>query len=247
MRAPALVLPVILLVAAACSATPPPASPSPTPVPSVAPSPSVDPSPSDAPATPPASPIATPVPSDTPAPSLTPDEEALIAQLRLDAGVNCVPRRTDLPQGALRGIECRPNDPLVARVGIYWFDSANEAAYAYMTRMAEGGVDVNAGDCNRDVPGDAPWTAGDGEGNFEDPGVFNWENSVLTPNRNGCFVDEDGKANVRATCGYAYIGVLGTGTDLSDLQDWTWRYPEGYEPGTPDSPGLCVGAARLAP
>ena len=37
--------------------------------------------------------------------------------------------------------------------------------------------------------------------------------------------------------------MLGTGTDLSDLHDWIWRYPEGYEPGTPDSPGICIGDA----
>ena len=116
-----------------------------------------------------------------------------------------------------------------------------------MTRMAERGVDVTAGQCTSDLPGEEPWMAGDGEGSFEDPGVFNWENSVLAPGRIGCFLDDDGMANVRLTCGNAYIGVLGTGTDLSDLQDWSWRYPAGYEPGTPDAPGLCVGAARLTP
>ena len=172
---------------------------------------------------------------------MTPEEEALIAALRLDAAVNCEPRRADLPEGALYGIECRPDDPLVARVGIYWFPSPNEAAHGYMTRMAEYGVDVNAGDCGRDIPGDAPWRPGDGEGSIEDPGVFNWENSVLSPDRSGCFVDENGVANVRATCGNAYIGVLGTGTDLSELNDWAWTYPAGYEPGTPDMPGICVG------
>jgi hypothetical protein len=174
---------------------------------------------------------------------MTPAEAALLRELRIDAAANCAPRRVDLPEGAVRGIECRPNDPLVARVGIYWFKSLNEAAYAYMTRMASYGVDVTAGDCGKDVPGDAPWTPGDGEGNFDDPGVFNWENSVLTPSRSGCFRDENGKANFRATCGNAYVGVLGTGTDLSDLNDWAWRYPVGYQARTPDAPGICIGAA----
>jgi hypothetical protein len=174
---------------------------------------------------------------------MTPEEEALIAKLRLDAAVNCVPRRADLPEGSLYGIECRPDDPLVARVGIYWFPSQNEAAYAYMTRMASYGVDVNAGSCGQDIAGESAYTPGDDEGSFEDPGVFNWENSVLSPNRNGCFLDENGTANFRATCGDAYVGVLGTGTDLSDLTDWTWRYPAGYEPGVPDMPGLCIGDA----
>jgi hypothetical protein len=168
-----------------------------------------------------------------------------MSELRIDAAVNCAPRRIDLPEGAIRAIECEPDDPLVARVGIYWFEDPNEAAFTYMTRMASFGVDVNAGDCNRDVPGESGWTPGDGEGSIEDPGVFNWENEALVPERIGCFIDENGTANVRATCGFAYIGVLGTGSDLSDLTDWAWRYPAGYEAGTPDAPGICVGKAQI--
>ena len=177
---------------------------------------------------------------------MTTKERALIRLLRVDAGVDCAPRRVDLPDGALRGIECRPNDPLVARVGIYEFKDPIQAAYTYMTRMAASGVDVNAGDCLRDIPGEGAWTPGDGEGNYDDPGVFNWENEALSPNRSGCFRDENGVANMRVTCGNAYVGVLGTGTDLSELNDWTWTYPAGYEPGTPDSPGICVGPAATS-
>ena len=116
-----------------------------------------------------------------------------------------------------------------------------------MTRLAEAGLDANAGDCSRDVPGDAPWMPGDNEGSFEDPGVFNWENSVLSPARTGCFADVNGTANVRATCGTLYVGILGAGTDLSDLHDWAWNYPEGYEPGTPDAPGICIGDGLITP
>ena len=174
---------------------------------------------------------------------MTPDEQALIGTIRTDAAKDCVARRTDLPAGAMYGIECRPVGSPAARVGIYKFSSRNEAAHAYMTRMASYGIDANAGDCNRGIPGDGAYTAGDGEGNIDDPGVFNWENSVLTPSRSGCFRDENGKANFRATCGNAYVGVLGTGTDLSDLNDWAWRYPVGYQARTPDAPGICIGAA----
>jgi len=238
LRRSALLLSALLVLVTACSTTspsaPPSAPPSPTAPASEAPAPSSDPT------TAPQSPAVPTSPTDTPSP-MTSDEEALIASLRLDAGVNCVPRRNDLPAGALFGIECRPDDSLVGRVGLYWFPSANEAAHAYMTRLASYDVDVNAGDCTRDIPGDAPWTPGDHEGSVDDPGVFNWENSVLSPNRSGCFLDENGIANVRATCGNAYIGVLGTGTDLSELNDWAWSYPAGYEPGTPDMPGICIG------
>ena len=257
MRPAALLLPAVLVIAAACSTIAPSATPSaepssssPSPTAPASDAPQATPQPTQQPTTPPASPVVTPSPTDVPAPSMTPDEESLLRALRLDAANDCVPRRADLPAGSLYGIECRPDDPLVARVGIYWFPSVNEAAYAYMTRMASYGVDVNAGDCGREIPGDAPWTSGDHEGSDEDPGVFNWENSVLSPNRSGCFHDENGSANVRATCGNVYVGILGSGTDLSDLHDWAWRYPEGYEPGMPDAPGLCIGegvAARGLP
>jgi hypothetical protein len=178
---------------------------------------------------------------------MTDDEAALVRLLRIDSAVRCVPRRTDLPTGALYAVECRPRHPLVDRVGIYAFASANDAAWTYMNRMASHGVDVNAGDCGRDIPGETAWTAGDNEGSWDDPGAFNWENAALSPNRSGCFRDENGRANVRATCGTAYVGILGTGTDLSDLDAWTWRYPEGYTPGMPDRPGICVRDATSDP
>ena len=246
MRRPAaLLLPaLLLLLIVACSTTapttPPSSTPSNPPLGSVAPLPSSDP-------TPPTSPVVTPVPTgvpsptDSPAPAMTAAEAALMRQLRPGVAVDCVPRRSELPPAAIRGIECRPSDPLVARVGVYQYRTGNDAAYAYMTRMASSGVDVNAGDCNRDIAGESGWIPGDGEADPTDPGVFNWENSALVAERIGCFRDENGVANVRAVCDNAYIGVLGRTTDLSDLMDWTWRYPQGYEAGTPDAPGLCAG------
>ena len=248
MRRPvALLLPALLLVIVACSTTAPSTPPSSAPTTPPAGSPAPSPLPSPDPTPPPASPVVTPAPTavpspaETPAPMMTAAEAALMRELRTDTAVNCVPRRTDLPPGAIRGIECRPNDPLVARVGVYQFKTGNEAAYAYMTRMASSGVDVNSGDCNQDVPGESGWIPGDGELEPTDPDAFNWENSALVTERIGCFRDENGTANVRAVCDASYIGVLGTAADLSDLFDWTWRYPQGYEPGTPDAPGLCVG------
>jgi hypothetical protein len=246
-RPAALLLCAITLLAAACSTPANPASPSASATPSAPAAPTVAESASAAGSAPPE---VTPAPSSTagpatPVPSMTTDETALVAHLRADAATSCAPRRANLPEGAQVGVECQPADPLVARVGIYWFASRNEAAHAYMTRMASYQVDANEGDCNRGVPGDVAWTPGDGEGNISDPGVFNWQNSVLSPNREGCFLDENGTANVRATCDQAYVGVLGRGTDLKALHDWIWVYPDGYEVGTPDAPGICKGPAIL--
>jgi hypothetical protein len=174
---------------------------------------------------------------------MTAEEQQLVDSLRPDAAVDCAPRRTDLPEQAIRAVECHPDDPLIESVGVYEFATGNDAAWTYMNKMAEYGVDVNAGNCERDVPGDAAWTPGDGVGEYTDPGVFNWENSVLSPNRNGCFKNEFGFANTRVTCGVVYIGVLGARKDLSDLYAWTRMQPPNAEMDTPTPPGICVNGA----
>lgn len=248
-RLPLLVLSLAALLAA-CGSTAPTPSPAGSPVGSPAASPSTPAEgesapPSDAPATPAPSDPATPAPTVAPAPSMTPEQARLMTLLRADVLADCAARTADLPEGAQYGIECRPDDPLAARVGIYWYPSVNEAATAFLNRMADAGVDVNSGDCGADKPGEGGYYPGDGEGSLDDPGVFNFENAVLAPQRIGCFLNGDGIANVRLTCGQAYIGILGRKGDLSDLQDWAWRYPDGYEPGTPDVPGVCVGSSVL--
>ena len=184
-------------------------------------------------------PAATPEP--TPVPSLSADEAELIGRLRADAAVDCVPRRTDLPAGALYGIECHPGDPLVQRVGVYRYATSNDAAFAYMTRMSDAGIAANTGDCLADTAGDGAYFPGDGESPVDAPGMFDWEGKALVTQRNGCFLDEFDSANVRLVCDNDYIGILGARDDTSDLMDWAWTYPDGYEPGTPDLPGLCVG------
>ena len=162
-----------LAALAACSSavTPTPsapASPSHSPEPTVT---SASPSPAPTESSTPA-PAATPdpTPEATPAPTMSADEEALIAELRPDIAVDCVPRRDDLPEGASYAIECDPGTPLVQRVGVYHFDSPNDAAHAYMTRMAAAGVDVNSGECQNDTPGEGAYVPGDNEGSIDDPG-----------------------------------------------------------------------------
>ena len=226
------------VVACSSSVTPtPPASASPSASPSVAGSPSPSPS----------APVATPepaaTPEATPVPSLSADEAELIGRLRADSAVSCTPRRTDLPAGALYGIECDPGDPLVQRFGVYRYATANDAAFAYMTRMSDAGIAPNTGDCLIDTAGDGAYFPGDGESPVDAPGMFDWEGRSLVAQRNGCFLDEFDKANVRLVCENDYIGILGNEDDLSDLMNWAWTYPDNYEPGTPDLPGLCIGPA----
>ena len=237
-----LILVSSLATVAACSSsvTPtPPASGSPSAAPSVAASPSA--SPSEA-----ATPEATATQEPTPVPSLSADEAGLIGRLRADAAIDCVPRRTDLPAGALYAIECQPGDPLVQRVGVYRYATPNDAAFAYLTRMSDAGIAPNTGSCLTDTPGDNAYFPGDGESPVDAPGMFDWEGKALVTQRNGCFLDEFDSANVRLVCDSEYIGILGARDDTSELMDWAWTYPDGYEPGTPDLPGICVGPSIVA-
>ena len=119
-------------------------------------------------------------------PTFAPAEAALVAALRGDAAVACAPRRRDLPIRAVAGVECRIASGFVARVGAYGFGGVSEATTAYLERLASYGVASSSGDCAGGHAGDAPWSP-DG--------------------RTGCFLDENGSANVRVTCGSTYVGV----------------------------------------
>ena len=124
---------------------------------------------------------------------------------------------------------------------MYRFATANDAAAGYMTRMSDAGIAPNTGSCLSDTAGDGAYFPGDGHSPADAPGMFDWEGEALVTQRNGCFRDEFDNANVGLVCENDYIGILGARDDLSDLMDWAWTYPDGYEPGTPDLPGVCVG------
>jgi hypothetical protein len=163
----------------------------------------------------------------------SPAQAELFAALRPDAQVNCAPRTSDLPQGATDGIECTLGTDLVERVGVYRFDTPEAARSAYIARLAGYGVALRSGDCQSGTAGDRAWVGEDGEINDQ-------------PYRLGCFLDENGTANVRIVCGppdspepVRYIGVLGAGTDLLALTGWAERHPESPEQPIKIAPGLC--------
>jgi hypothetical protein len=219
---------------AACSSQPGPTA-GPSTGPSVAPTavPSARPSiaPSNAPSTAPPS----TVPSASPAPTLTPAEAVLAEFLRVDARLACAPRRADLPPGAVLGIECHPADSLVEAVGVYTFATdgsiAEPARTAYLQRMATAKVTPGSGDCEAGTPGDHAWPS-----NLPDEG----EDGGLASTRAGCFLDENGTANIRLTCyGEVYVGVLGRTKELARLNAWTWKVADG-ESVHRDPPGICA-------
>lgn len=160
-----------------------------------------------------------PAPTDWPS-GLTniPAEEAyLIAGVRLAAAVDCAPRRADLPPRAEAGIECVPDDGIAERVGVFRFASADDLLATYGERMAEAGVPLGSGGC----------FSGPGETNYV-PGPTD----LTVPYREGCFVNEFGFANYRATFPdeRVYVGILGSVSETAALQRWAWL-------GNQDVPG----------
>ncbi len=162
---------------------------------------------------------------------LSADETALVGRIRQDAAVDCHPRRTDLPVDALAGIECEVSGGPVQRVGVYRFPDAQGAARTYLARMAANGVTPMTGDCRAGTVGDAAWSTS-GERIVEPAGS-------LDVGRIGCYIDENGTANVRLTCDAVYVGLLGRDGDVAALTDWAWWSPDGPVAAA-EAPGICA-------
>jgi hypothetical protein len=174
--------------------------------------------------------------------SLSEIERSIAAQLRRDAANACAPRTAGLPRDAIAGIECRPGhdtadglDALVARVGAYRFASPQDAATAYLERLSTSGVTLGSGDCATGRSGDTAWSGGTGE-------LVQFAGAEWATGRVGCFLDQYGTANVRATCGSTYIGILGRDEDLGWLHKWASAPPDGEGPAQP-MPGICASLA----
>jgi hypothetical protein len=214
-----LVIVLVILVAtlAACTtAQPEPSGPtaSPSAPGTASPSP-VAPDPTDSPSPSTPAPVATPRPAVSPTPVVLTVEEQYLLDGILRGAIDCQPVREGLPRNATGGIECASDDPAVARVGFYLFDGEADLLAAYFQRMDAEGVTRDSGSC----------ADGEGEGAYV-PG----ENEV--PSRQGCFVNDEGYANYRATVpgSLLYIGVLGRTSDTGALEDFAWR-------GNQDTPG----------
>jgi hypothetical protein len=200
-------------LAAACSATTPSsaAQSSPTPAPGAptAAASAVDPGTGSV----------EPAPTDWPSGlvNIPAEEGYLIAGVRTAAAVDCAPRHSDLPARAIAGIECVPDDGIAERVGVYRFATADDLLATYSERMAEAGVPLGSGGC----------FSGPGETNYV-PGPTD----LTVPYREGCFINEFGFANYRATYPdeRVYVGILGSASGTAALQRWAWL-------GNQDQPG----------
>lgn len=178
----------------------------------------------------------------SPSPAFSPDEAALVAGLRPDAAVDCAPRRTRLPALAIAGIECSVGSAEISRVGAYLFKDAKDAATTYLERLASYGVAPASGDCLAGTSGDAAWEPGDGATGTDATSIRFGDTGPWSVGRSGCYLDEDGIANARATCGSTYIGVIGRSDDLAAVQRWVWAPKDGPVPAG-EPPGICKSGA----
>ena len=154
--------------------------------------------------------------------------------------IACAPRRTDLPALAIAGVECKVGSSLVERVGAYRFRDARDAATTYLARLAAYHVAPTTGGCQAGTEGDAAWMPGDRTSGAERVTIDG--SGPWVTGRSGCFLDENGTANVRLTCGSTYLGVLGSAADLAALYHWAWSAPGGT-PRAGDPPGICQAGA----
>jgi hypothetical protein len=190
---------------------------------------------------------------------MTRDERELMSALRADARVGCTPRRSDLPVGATAGVECRAGSRLIDRVGVYGFVTGDaiydadqtyldRAAYAYLDRMHQAGVLGIAGDCLAGTPQDVSWMGT--EADVAGSRIYlqvEYRGRPYSVHRYGCFINQQGLANFRATCGEGvYVGVLGNTARLDDLTAWALRWPDPDQLSFP-MPGICAGQQRDTP
>jgi len=219
---------IAALILAACgSATlppsqavvsPPPASPAPS-----APTDPATPEPADPTAAPPVvtpAPTARPTPNPAPrptAPSFSKAEKYLIGGIMRGEG-DCSPVRSGLPARAIAGIDCDLVGSPVARMGYYLFKNEADTLDAYLARMANEGIELESGSC----------LDREGEGAY-----IPWGDDGFAPYRQGCFINDAGYGNYRATLpgAHVYVGLLGRTADTRSLDEWAWI-------GNQDTPGI---------
>jgi len=149
--------------------------------------------------------------------------EAIPASIRS----TCVPRRSDNPFGTVAAVQCTPSASIVRDMAYYLMESGPATA-VWEARMNQYNVKDGPGSCRKGKKDKVYYTPG--------------------PNADGCYVNADGRANLRylaaaTSCKQLdagnthlkrptlYIAVLGTGKNLAALTKWA--EPDKY--GGPDT------------
>jgi len=148
--------------------------------------------------------------------TFTAKERYLIRGIQRTA-VDCRPVREDLPSKAYAGVECRSDDPAVARMGFYLFHNDKDMLSVYYARVHAEGLKVGSGACVDGKEGESAFVPGEPD-------------DVLV-DRHACFLNDQGYANYRVTMlGGLYVGLLGRSANMTALEDFAWV-------GSVDMPG----------
>jgi|GEM_PF-3473103 len=163
-----------------------------TPPPQPTPLPTLAPSPAPTPSpTPAASPAPTPKPIRSPV-------GVLLAGVPASIRGTCETRSTGLVTGTLAAVDCHPDSRRI-QLMTYFLLRPADARFVFSSRMRQYGLATGA-DCHAGLPG------------------IESKRARLSI---GCFVDTNGRANLRfasrAECPGVYVGVLGTGGDVAAL------------------------------
>lgn len=130
----------------------------------------------------------------------------------------CSPRRSQNPSGTLAAVQCQPNTPVVRDMA-YYLMKGTDAVGVWEQRMSENGVTDGNTQCWNGKPSLRYYTPG--------------------PDVDGCYVNADGRANVRAVMAAAgcnqlkvdgkwvktpaiYVALLGNDSNITKLQRWAW-------------------------
>jgi hypothetical protein len=187
----------------------------------------------------PASPTA---PTDAAPLAYSDDEQYLLGAIREDARVGCWPERGDIQSRAIAAVGCLPESPLVLHISAFRVPPrvnadgtlTDLAIQTYLELLRSYGVEPRTGDCQAGTSGDSSWPD-----YLPDEGST-YSGGPYSPWRSGCFLDQNGIANVAVTC-YAGISIwiYGANDDLAGLYAWAWRLAEGESPDR-DPPGICA-------
>jgi len=159
--------------------------------------------------------------------SFTAAEKVLLEAIPAMIRSACVPRRSDNPFGTVAAVQCTPSASIVRDMAYYLMESGPATA-VWEARMNQYNVKDGPGSCRKGKKDKVYYTPG--------------------PNADGCYVNADGRANLRylaaaTSCKQLdagnthlkrptlYIAVLGNNKNLAALTKWA--EPDKY--GGPDT------------
>lgn len=156
--------------------------------------------------------------ADRPSTSFTRAERVLLEAVPPDIVDTCVPRRTDLPDGNVAAVQCKPASPIVRDMAYYLLEG-DDARAVFDERMREHKVPEGFSQkCRRGKPA--------------------YEYATGGLDADGCYIDDNGRANLRSISWITncrvlragsvllkepslYVAVLGEDADIARLSDWS--------------------------